>query len=223
MAIVLVIVSLLIGGMMVPLSAQKDIQKTSETQKQLSDIRDALLGFVAAQGRLPCPASPGTTGTEAPVGGSACTNPWDGFVPAITLGISPTDEQGYSTDAWGNRIRYAVTTKNSNAFTTGNGIKSNWTGTLDPDIQVCSTSTGLTGSGATATCAAGAGLSSTVPAIIVSTGKNGGAVPVGDEAANTNTDRAFVNHMQNDTFDDIVIWISPNILYDRLISVGGLP
>ena len=42
LAVVLMIVALLIGGMLVPLSAQNDIRNVNETQKTLNDIRDAL-------------------------------------------------------------------------------------------------------------------------------------------------------------------------------------
>ena len=45
LAVVLVIMAVLIGGMLVPLSAQRDIRNVSETQKQLSEIKEALLGF----------------------------------------------------------------------------------------------------------------------------------------------------------------------------------
>ena len=46
-----------------------------------------------------------------------------GFLPAVTLGFSPVDSNGYAVDSWGstqNRIRYAVSNANingANAFT----------------------------------------------------------------------------------------------------------
>jgi prepilin-type N-terminal cleavage/methylation domain-containing protein len=230
LAIVLVIVALLISGMLLPLSTQRDIQNSNETQKQFSEIKEALFGFAAANGRLPCPASASTTGVENPVGGGACANPLDGFLPGITLGIGPTDAQGYAVDAWGNRIRYAVTTWSTSAFTTTNGIKSTWASAPAPDLRVCNTSVGITGAGATAECATGTHLTSSAVAVIASTGKNGGAVPTGaDELANSGANRTFVSHTQSPAgapqgeFDDIVVWISPNILYNRMISAGKLP
>jgi prepilin-type N-terminal cleavage/methylation domain-containing protein len=225
LSIVLVIVSLLLGGMLMTLGAQQDIANGKETEKRLSDIRDALLGFAAANGRLPCPASPASTGVENPVGGGACVNAWDGFLPGITLGIGPTDAQGYAVDSWGNRIRYAVTKANTNAFTTSNGIRNAWNPPPSPDLQVCNTSLGIT-----ATCATGTGLTASALAVVFSTGKNGGATPTGaDELANSGANRSFVSHTPTTVgaaqgeFDDIVIWISPNTLYNRMITAGNLP
>ena len=57
LTIVLIIIALLISGMMVPLSAQRDIQRIGGTQKQLAEIREALFGFAIINGRLPCPAT----------------------------------------------------------------------------------------------------------------------------------------------------------------------
>lgn len=229
LAIVLVIVALLVGGMLISFGTQRDIADTNETQKRLNEIRDALTGFVAANGRLPCPASPSATGVENPVGGGACINAWDGLLPAVTLGIMPTDAQGYAIDNWGNPIRYAVTKSNANAFSTANGITTAWSSGLVPDLRVCNTASGLTGSGGSAECAAGAKLSDSAVAVIYSRGKNGGVTPTSiDEVANGNADRLFVSHTQTpagsgNEFDDLLTWLSPNILYNRMISAGKLP
>lgn len=225
LAIVLVIVAFLVGGMLISFGAQRDISAANETQKQFNDIRDALIGFAAANGRLPCPASPSATGAEDPPGGGPCTTPRNGFLPAVTLGITPTDAQGYALDSWGNPIRYAVTTANSNAFTAGTGIKNAWSGTMSPDLQVCNTSAGMTGT----TCATGKALTSSAVAVILSTGKNGGTIGGADEQANITAGKAFVSHSQTPAgspqgeFDDLVTWLSPNILYNRMISAGKLP
>ena len=234
LAIVLVIVALLIGGMMIPLTAQRDIQAANETQRQLAEIREALLGFAAANGRLPCPASPGSTGVENPSGGGACANPWNGFLPAVTLGIAPTDGQGYALDAWNNRIRYAVTNVTTSipvastyVFTTANGIKSNWQGTLSPNLRVCNTAANITNAGSSsANCPSADRLTDTAVAVLTSPGRNGGTTPTSaDELANwaTSNDPVFVNSAQSPAFDDIVTWLSANILYNRMIAAGNLP
>ncbi|MBS1141298.1 MAG: ral secretion pathway protein [Proteobacteria bacterium] len=239
LAIVLVIIALLSGGLMMSLMAQQENIASAETQRRLNEARDALLGFAAANGRLPCPAAPASTGTEQPVGGGACTNAWDGFLPAITLGLTPTNETGYALDGWGNPIRYATSTYShatfcaNSCFTTANGVKTAWNGSvgalvLTPDLRVCNTATGLTGAGATAACAAGTDLANNAVAVIFSRGKNGAAAPASaDEQANGDTDRLFVSHTPTsggaNEFDDLVIWLSPNILYNRLIAAGKLP
>lgn len=227
LAIVLIIVSLLVGGMLVSMSTSRDIAKEKETQKQLASINEALLGFAAAQRRLPCPASPGTTGVEAPLGGGACTNNFNGFLPAITLGITPTDAHGYAIDPWGNRIRYSVTGANTNAFTTLSGMQASWGVGLAPDLRVCNKSANITNPGAAnADCAAVDQMTNTAVAVVFSTGPNGGAAPTSaDELANwtTSNDRVFVSAAPSVAFDDLITWLSPNILYNRLISAGRLP
>ncbi|NTV87875.1 MAG: prepilin-type N-terminal cleavage/methylation domain-containing protein, partial [Burkholderiaceae bacterium] len=140
MAVVLVIVALLIGGMILPLSAQQDLRAQQETQQTLAAIQEAILGFAATRGRLPCPASPNATGNENPQNGGVCVNALDGFVPGITLGVQPVDAQGYAIDAWGRRIRYAVTTVN-NTFTTNAGMNNAGLAGLVSDLRVCATAT----------------------------------------------------------------------------------
>jgi len=240
LAIVLFIITLLMGGLLPTITSQLDQQHTTETRKQLEDIQQALIGYAVINGRLPCPASSSSNGIENPVGGGSCgSNTYDGFVPAATLGV-PTgvDNQGnkgFAVDAWGNRIRYAVTKWSSYAFTTPAGIKT-YFATLAPNLQVCSTSVGITTPGAdTATCATGSSLTSGVPAVIYSTGKNGAYGGVGnDEKQNPNpngaaADRLFISHIStpssdpNGEFDDIVVWISPNILINRMVTAGVLP
>ncbi len=235
LAVALVVVALVLGSLLVPLQAQVEQRKTAETQRTLDQAMEALLGFAAANGRLPCPAF--ATGSEDPPGGGNCNHPYDGFFPAATLGLGPTDAQGYLLDAWGlsqNRIRYAVTTVSpgcsSYAYTTTNGMKNCWSqitgGTVAPNLTVCSTATGI----ASLTCAAGAKLTDKAPSVIYSLGKNAATGGTGaDEAQNTNGDRVFVWHTQsgsnapNGEFDDIMVWMSPNVLYSRMISAGQLP
>lgn len=234
--IVLFIVALLLGGLLPTLSSQIDERHNTDTLKQLNDIRDALIGFAVMNGRLPCPAAPNTTGVESPVGGGACTNFYNGFVPAATLGLAGSDSAGYAIDAWGNRIRYAVTSWNSaspavsDVFTTANGMSTVGISSLAPTtLVVCSSATGIGGS----SCGSAYWLTSSttgVPAVIFSTGKNGGQGSAGaDEAANLDANQTFVSHLPapkgaaNGYFDDIVIWISPNQLVNRMVAAGKLP
>lgn len=239
LAIVMFIVSLLIGGMLLPLSAQQDVRNFGDTQKTLAEARDALLGFAMANDRLPCPASAASNGVESPVGGGACTNPYDGFLPAATLGLSPIDAQGYLLDGWGGepirRVRYAVSTANSNAFTTTSGMRTTGMTTLAVaaagDLKVCSTGVGMANAGtATATCAAAASLSADAVAIVYSLGKNAGTGGAGaDENHNPNpqstlvADPAFVNAVPGADFDDQMVWLSKSILFNRMVAAGKLP
>jgi prepilin-type N-terminal cleavage/methylation domain-containing protein len=235
LAIVLFIVALMIGGMLLPLSAQQDIRSNGDTQKVLADARDALLGFAMVNDRFPCPASAASNGLESPVGGGACTNPYDGFLPAATLGLAPVDAQGFLLDGWGGeqirRVRYAVSKANSNALTTTSGMKNTGITTLAPDLQICSTGVGIVAATPdTATCAANASLATDAVAVIYSLGKNAGTGGTSnDEKHNPNPltavapDRAFVSTPPGITFDDQVVWLSKNILFNRMVAAGKLP
>src|SRR4051812_39678157 len=107
-AVVLVIVGFLIGGLLAPLAIQTEQRTYSDTQKRLEYAREELLGFAISNGRLPCPASASSNGDESPSGGGTCTNYSDGYLPARALGVTQVDSSGYALDAYNNRIRYAL-------------------------------------------------------------------------------------------------------------------
>jgi type II secretory pathway pseudopilin PulG len=244
LAIVTVVVGLLLGGMLSLLSTQLEQRQSSETQRTLELARDALIGYFIANGRLPCPAVSNTaadTGIEAPVGGTACTNPYTGYYPAVTVGLTPTDSNGYLLDAYGSRIRYAVTVapSTSNTFTTTDAVKTTGIAAITPPssgspyLSVCSTGTATTGvvnaGTANATCAAAAKLTDGAIAVIFSLGRNWATGGTGtDEARNLDNDRVFVSHppaptgAANGEFDDTVVWLSPNVLYNRLVAAGAI-
>ena len=258
LAIVLLILGALFAGILIPFTTQVELRRVGETQKTLLDIREALIGFAAANGRLPCPASAASNGQENFAAGGTtingnCSNFFDGFVPGALLGIGPVDGAGFVLDAWNNRIRYAVTNNDqippgtppppiANFDFTGSGTVPSPSGEmrnvgmpgLKPELHVCSTATGITAT----TCAAGTSLVDTAVAVIYSTGPNATRPDPGglriDENANPNpnsadNNRTFVSHDRagenhpNGEFDDIVIWLSPNILYARMIAAGRLP
>jgi len=233
MAVVLIILTLVAGGALIPLNAQIELRQRTDTEKTLEEINEALIGFAIANDRLPCPASATSNGVESPLGGGTCTNAYTGFVPAVTLGLSHTDAQGYALDAWYNRIRYAVAQSNSKAFTTTNGMKNTGMGSLSSELRVCASSVGNT-SGACGTAQAlTTSAQNAVPAIIFSQGKNWATGGISsDEASNLNGDAVFISHTptpanypaaQGGEFDDMVTWLSPNILYNRMVAAGRLP
>jgi prepilin-type N-terminal cleavage/methylation domain-containing protein len=212
MAIVLLIVGLLLGGLLVPLTAQMEQRNVTQTRKALDEIQQALIGYAIINGRLPCPAD-GTiaTGqTNAGVEKSTCgTGVNGGVLPWLTLGVN-------ETDAWGRRFTYRVTP----VFAT---LGTPFQLSSSPNLNV-----GLT-PGATDVAA-------NVPAVIVSHGKDGlGAftpsgqqiqpVPAAtnEQGDNVDNDDNFVSHDFTTTFDDLVVWISPNILFNRMVTAGKLP
>jgi prepilin-type N-terminal cleavage/methylation domain-containing protein len=228
LAVVLLVVGLLLAGVLIPLSAQLTAKNVKDTTNTLLEIREAIIGFAAANGRLPCPAKadlPTDTGIEDPVGTGDCSHSLNGYVPAATLGIGPTDSQGFALDAWGNRIRYSVTTVNNKVFTKPGKIKQTGIAGLNPDLKVCSVIDSVG-----ANCASNHTLASGAAAVVFSQGRRGGGALGGtDETENTDADNVFVSHEEYapsadaGEFDDILIWISPYILFSRLIAAGQLP
>jgi len=278
LAIVLVIVTILIGGLAMPLSAQIQARRIAETQKILEETREAIIGYAMSNTTSTCTCaytsdvlddSPATTcptnlcptsvtGTatltilprhflpcpdlmqndpeesvdndgdgslrdlnngredryiSGPNKGECATH--SGNFPWVTLGMA-------SQDAWGNRLRYAITPAFANATT---GFSSTESGTL----QICSTS------GCAMVDVAG-----NVPAVLVSHGPNGwGARSIhnkilkdptsDDEKENTNASINFVSRSPSRAgdaageFDDLVKWISADQLRGRICPTGGCP
>jgi prepilin-type N-terminal cleavage/methylation domain-containing protein len=228
MAIVLTIVALLLGGLLPTISSQVEQRHENDTRKQLDEIQQALIGYAIIYGRMPCPATSASNGVEVPSGGGTCTNAHNNnsYVPAATLGLSGADSAGLIEDAWGNPIRYAVTAGGSSAFTTSiSAIGISSIGTT-ANLVVCSTASGATSS---ACGSSSYTLTNNAVAVIYSTGKNGANGGTGtDEAENpnvnsTDSDRVYVSHTPSATFDDMVTWLSPNLLVNRMVSAGKLP
>ena len=227
-AIAVFVITLLLGGILVPLATQVELRKISETQKALDETRDALLGFALANGYLPCPdkttaAGAGTQNDgQEDVSAGTCVAP-EGNLPWVTLGAG-------ISDVWGNRFRFRVYgTFAQRAPSTPFNIST--LGNPNP-LQVCTTGActiSLTNS------------SDGPPAVILSHGKNGfgamnattnAANPAAvstDELENTDGDRIFVSHQQSAAgsgageFDDVVTWLSRSVLLNRMVAAGKLP
>lgn len=243
MAIVLAILSLLLGAMLVSLPAQIAQRRTTETRVTLDQAKDALLGFAAANGRLPCPAIPTSNGTESFSGGGndttgQCATFWDGYFPAATLGLAPADAQGFLLDAWNQRIRYGVTAAGGGGltyiYTRSNGIRDAYLSGYTPaaDLKVCASATGITNAGtANATCGASITLASKAAIVLWSLGPNGAADSANpDEAQNPNprasattADPLYVSHDPDTQFDDILTWLSDGTLFNRMLAAGRVP
>ncbi len=218
MAIVLLVMGLLLGGGLAMLGAQIEQQRIRDTQRLLEEAREALLGYAASNvdatnhPHLPCPdtANDGVEDRTATPGPCAAN---EGNLPWVTLGLSE------GTDSWGNRLRYAVTPAFANS---ANGMLLTSTGTLGVNN------------------ATGTALATALPAAILSHGKNGfgarnmaggaNAAPTGvNELENTDGDATFISNPPvgvggtGGEFDDIVVWLAPNILFNRMVQAGRLP
>ncbi len=179
-AVVLVIVGLLLGSFMGSLSQRIETTQRVNSKKQLEDIKRALLGFVSAQGRLPCPTTTAANGFEVPFSGSTTVTPCTlqhGFIPGKTLGIDGAyNLDNLLLDVWGNPLRYSVTTNNSNAFTTpytvpgAGGMKDVGMGVLLPDLVICDGD-----SSQPDLCTGVTTLINSAPFVVLSLGKDGSA------------------------------------------------
>lgn len=216
MAIVLVIIGVLLGGLLMPLSAQVETSRISETKKALDDINQALIGFAVTNGYLPCPAASSSNGAEQTRVAGACPSRI-GFVPWTALGVS-------QTDAWGRLYLYSATPAFTNSTT-----KFALTSTGDITVK---------------NDGSAANIATNIPALVMSYGMNGyfatlpggvtsianGSATNTDEVTNGSGTTTFVSKgisrsttATGGDYDDIVAWISPNILFNRMVAAQKLP
>ena len=239
LAIVLIIVALLTSGLLMGISAQRSAAEDADAQRQLENIREALLGFAMANGRLPCPADPleplssgggserlkcRSEGCPSPSGAPPGTPPdktcslEHGVLPSSTLGIP-------DTDPWGNRFTYFAGLEFSRPLS--------WDDIKDGRRSRFALDT-TEGRANIKESASGANIASDLPAVIVSHGSKGAGAyqPTGlqlpissdpNEAENSDADLTFVSRTPGETFDDLVTWIVPSILKSKMVAAGRLP
>jgi prepilin-type N-terminal cleavage/methylation domain-containing protein len=98
-AISMVILGLVMTGLVLSLSQQLQQRRLLDTRTTLAEANDALIAFVTANARLPCPATAASSGLEATTAPGTCTAA-AGFLPAVTLGLSNLDANGLLDDGW---------------------------------------------------------------------------------------------------------------------------
>ena len=223
MAMVLLIIGLLLGGLIPTISSQIEQQHRNETRQQLDEIKEALTGFAIINGRLPCPSN----GTAAS-GDELITGSGVSATCTLTKGVLPWTALGVNeTDGWSRRFTYRVTTNYADGAD-GTG-ETACAVTAGVSFQLCSSANlnVLSTSG-------GSNVATNVPAVVVSHGNNGlGAYPAnggaqigtatGDEGENADDNNTFVSKDPSPSYDDIVVWLSPNILLNRMVMAGKLP
>lgn len=227
LAVVIVIVTLLLGGLLIPLGTQVEKRQYAETENLLAEIREALIGYTIANGNLPCPAVSSVNGVEDRTGTTCSGGKRVGFVPWVTLGVT-------STDSWGNLFRYSVTP----AFTDSDAANRF---TLD-ELSDATWITILTGNN---TAPVNLSVTDAIPVAVLSHGKNGYGATSGTGTARAlpgtwnNTLDEFLNATNSDEFwsrprttntaaaggeyDDVLVWISRPILNSRMVAAGRLP
>ena len=235
LAVVLMIIALLLGGLLIPLSTQQEIEKRKATAAQLNTIREALLSHVLIYGQLPCPdqdTDPASAGYGLEEVGchnwSGASEPAsEGFLPWKTLGVSEYDAWG---SAWQNAAdprqghwRYRIERDYADSTRGKTLIMQNVPG-ADP----CHDSNGPFPKDCLAVVnTAGEALYAVKErpvAIVFSAGANGRA---DGNNASFEPNKAATPTYQADTpsasFDDQLIWLTRNSLVAPLVAVGKLP
>lgn len=236
LAVVIAIIGLLLGGLLVPLSTQIEQQRVSETQRRLNDIREAIVGFALANGRLPCPATPNVASGAAGAGTENLTGTSPNRTCGVLQGVVPWADLGTpETDAWDRRFTYRVTasfgddialnTVTPPGACTDTSAQSSFALCSDGDNKICNSAPCNASSTNT--------VADKVPAVIVSHGKNGSgaylpsglqvAGVAGNEAENSDVEEYFISQTPDPGFDDIVTWMPNGILKARMVSAGKLP
>jgi prepilin-type N-terminal cleavage/methylation domain-containing protein len=219
-AICMVILGLVLTGLVVSLSQQLQQRRLLDTRTTLGEANDALIAFVTANGRLPCPAVAGSNGLEATIAPGTCTAA-AGYLPAVTLGLPNLDGNGLLNDGWADgsirdntgalsyprAIRYSVTpltgTTSVNALTTTKlgliATRSTVTTALAANngLFVCRSLAGMVAAGNRCGSPANS-LALNAVAVIWSQGPTGNDVvgnsPAENQNANQPIARAFVMH-----------------------------
>ncbi len=205
MALIMVIIGALIGGLILPLSTQQDTAKRRTATNQLQEIHNALVGFAARTGRLPCPATTSSAGLSAPNTATTSCTEYHGFVPAATLGlVGPTDSDNLLTDEWLNPYRYSLSDADGGSFSDSIDI------TAVPDFRLCTDSS------------CGTVIADGLVAVVFSQGSN--LTSSNDQNENTDGDEDFVDRTLSEgsgsAFDDLWRWVSVNTLAYQLVRAG---
>ena len=255
MVVVLLIISLLMGGLLSPLSSSLTHQKIKLTQQRLEEIKEALLGFAIINERLPCPAPdknivkfdiPDQIGVALKKDHLDCHK--EGYLPWADLGVG-------RYDAWGNPFRYRVEKEYTSSIAANvyNKLRVRTIRYNDPDDPDSDDKKTWLSSKAI-----GTDTDTRVTAIIFSCGQN--AIPdptpplpipinyksndnkyhYSNDADGVRNSKATCENGDTSTlwkqsdvyiqegylensFDDVVTWLSKNTLMNRLVIAGKWP
>ncbi|HFD92663.1 MAG TPA: type II secretion system protein [Gammaproteobacteria bacterium] len=213
MAVVMLIVSLLLGGLLLPLSNRVEQERRSVAQEAMEQAMEALVGYALSTGRLPCP-DVDNDGLEDLSGCQQVDSAFNaGTLPWATLNIQGGDPWDQNRS-----FGYAV---NGAFVSTTTPFTLSTVGTGSGILQVYD---GVSGG-----CSGAGQVAVNVPAILYSNAKNDYGVTAGssDEQENADNDNCFISRgystAAGSEFDDLVGWLSPNILFNRMVAAGRLP
>lgn len=242
LAMVLFIITLVLGGVLTPLSTRMEVEERKKTMEQVKDIKSSLVGYALVNGHLPCPdcpsagASPGcgvmnvadssyiNDGREDGLYNSANSATVDRSINAfencaIREGNLPWATLGVDQfDAWENRFVYRVTEEFADDIDGTTGCT-----TPTDGMSFCINSTG----NIDIDDDAGNSVAENVPAIVISYGSNDGQRGA-SETANQDGNITFIQKdyttgNTGDDFDDLLMWISTSTLIYRMVQAERLP
>lgn len=252
MAVVLIIVSLLLGSILAPISTQVKNSQHKQTTVQLEVIKEALMGYFLANQRFPCPATVDSKGEEILAidhdvtgkCGNGNNNDHYGFVPYYTLSLNgKTNTDALLVDTWDNPIIYGFWSENTDCgtadawtFTKKEGVKDTKINCVTGSLEICTDHS----------CSVY--LTKYAAVVLLSIGKNGNTaksenkneyenigrqvLSLGGKTYFLPNNKQFVSARYNPSekdsesatrFDDIITWISPYVLYNRLVTAGVYP
>lgn len=249
LSVVLFIISLLMVGLLGPVGTQIESQERQQTIDTMNDIMESLYGFAVINGRLPCPDATGDGVSDPNVSGVCiAVAPGDGWLPWQTLGLNIQGDVWGNRFKY-HVTTPGFTTIDTGVCAADGELDLCQAGTIDiftrGDNPVTTTTIESKFDGNDA--------ANDVPAVVISHGRNSlGATTVNgviltattagtDENENddANTDGFFYSRgfsegaagCADDTdestvlceFDDIVMWISPNVLMNRMVKAEKLP
>ncbi len=271
LAIALAVVALLLGGLSVPLSKRITEQQYAQTQDNIDKAMDAIIGFALLNQRLPCPdiatlttdnrdgiednnaggcvvgVNTGALGFDFSISTDAGGASW-GDIPWKTLGLAPP----YNSDAWSNRLRYAVVTNFAspapdlkvNIESSGNTLlilcrNPSSTATAAPgcispysvsnDVAFVVYSSGANGWGATSLTNSRAPFTTTQLSFAPDEATNAPEKKTGTNAAAVTARKQFVTRDRTEStstageFDDLLGYMPKAKLTARLINAGLYP
>jgi prepilin-type N-terminal cleavage/methylation domain-containing protein len=212
LAVAVVVIALLLGSILVPLGTQVEQRKISDSRRALEEIREALIGFAIINGRLPCPdtdSDPAAAGYGLEEAACSADPVTEGYLPWKTLGVA-------EMDAWGIRRTVAASPRIGD-----------WRYRVDRNFAATFTLTTAFGADAlTVRDSTGNALTSSTErpvAIIFSAGANTTADGQNALTSFEATNGIYQADVPSATFDDIVIWISRPILFNRMVAAAKLP
>lgn len=215
LALVLVLSGLLLGTLLLPVSTGMEASQRRDTRRDLDQLVDTLSGFAMRFGRLPCPdSSRPADGIEDRSGGGCRAA--QGVLPWRTLGVR-------GADAWKRPFLYAVSSHYADAIEAATVSPPAACRHASPQSSFALCSEGhlriVDGDGEL--------VAGSVPVLVWSRGKNGANVAGADENENLDGDEVFVfrdyGSRQGAAYDDMLVWLSPQILAARMVAAGRLP